>query len=407
MIPVYSEYKNTKFDWLKDIPLHWKVLKLKHVASLNMGQSPASNDVNQDSHGLPFIQGNAEFGSLHPSPKNYCTVPTKICEKDDILVSVRAPVGALNIANKKYVIGRGLSAITPKFIAQEFCWYTMHNSKYQLSVMETGTTFKAISGSDLGNVVVALPPIEEQESISRYLNYETSRIDRLIFEKINFISLLKEKRQALISHVVTKGLSPDVEMKDSNLIWAPEIPAHWNVKKLGYICKMQSGDSITSSGIEKSGSYPVFGGNGTRGYCENYNHEGCYILIGRQGSLCGNINYASGKFFASEHAIVVYPSDTVQMQWLGETLGVMNLIQYSVSAAIPGLSVSNILQLKIPVPPESEQRLIADHIKLETSLIDRLISEVAISTKLLKERRTALISAAVTGKIDLREKEVA
>ena len=83
---------------------------------------------------------------------------------------------------------------------------------------------------------------------------------------------------------------------------------------------MQSGDSITSEGIEKTGSYRVFGGNGVRGYCEQYNHHGDYILVGRQGSLCGNVNYASGKFFASEHAVVVYPEKSVDMKWLGEAL---------------------------------------------------------------------------------------
>jgi type I restriction enzyme S subunit len=189
----YSEYKNTKIDWLKTIPKNWKLVKLKHISSLNMGQSPSSDDVNQEGEGIPFIQGNAEFGELHPTPKNFCTVPTKICSSDDILISVRAPVGALNIANQKYVIGRGLSAITPKSVSREFCWYALHNSKYQLSVMETGTTFKAISGSDLGNVFLTLPSTEEQRAIVEYLNFETSRVDNLVSEKQNFINLLKEK----------------------------------------------------------------------------------------------------------------------------------------------------------------------------------------------------------------------
>ena len=192
MMQPYSEYKNTEIDWLETIPKNWKLVKLKHVSSLNMGQSPSSDDVNQEGEGIPFIQGNAEFGALHPTPKNFCTEPSKICKPDDILISVRAPVGALNISDQKYVIGRGLSAITPESVRSGFCWYALQNSKYQLSVMETGTTFKAISGSDLANVFLPLPSQEEQRVIEGYLNFETSRIDRLITEKAGVLDLLKE-----------------------------------------------------------------------------------------------------------------------------------------------------------------------------------------------------------------------
>ncbi len=110
------------------------------------------------------------------------------------------------------------------------------------------------------------------------------------------MALLKEQRAALIQEAVTRGLNPNAPMKDSGLPWLGEIPAHWEVIKLKYLARFKSGDSITSNEIDESGDYPVFGGNGLRGYTRAYTHEGHHVLVGRQGALCGNVNYAIGKF---------------------------------------------------------------------------------------------------------------
>jgi type I restriction enzyme, S subunit len=184
--------------------------------------------------------------------------------------------------------------------------------------------------------------------------------------------------------------------KDSKIEWLGEIPWHWEVKKINYACLLKSGVSITSENINESGEFPVYGGHGLRGYCKNYTHDGSYVLIGRQGALCGNINYGHGKFWASEHAIVVYHKSNIQYLWLGETLRAMNLNQYSVSAAQPGLAVSNISCLKIPMPPFEEQKQIATFLDQETAKIDALIEKQKKLIELLKEKHQAVISHAVT-----------
>lgn len=186
------------------------------------------------------------------------------------------------------------------------------------------------------------------------------------------------------------------EYKESGVQWLGEVPGHWEVKRLSYLALLKSGDSITSEQIAEGGEYPVFGGNGLRGYYPEYTHEGTFILIGRQGALCGNINYASGRFWASEHAVVVNPLSLFAVKWLGELLYAMNLNQYSVSAAQPGLSVSQISSLKIPVPPSTEQTAIADFLDRETGRIDTLVGKKRRLVALLKEKRTALISHTVT-----------
>ncbi|PPV34048.1 restriction endonuclease subunit S [Ectopseudomonas oleovorans] len=190
------------------------------------------------------------------------------------------------------------------------------------------------------------------------------------------------------------------DYKESGADWCGVVPAEWQVLKLKRVARLQSGEFITSEAIEEEAQYPVYGGNGLRGYTTAHTHEGEYALVGRQGALCGNINYACGKFWASEHAVVVYPERGAVTRWLGELLRSMNLGQYSVSAAQPGLSVERIADLFIPVPSPIEQTQIARFLDHETARIDALIEEQQRLIELLKEKRQAVISHAVTKGLD-------
>jgi type I restriction enzyme S subunit len=185
-------------------------------------------------------------------------------------------------------------------------------------------------------------------------------------------------------------------MKPSGLAWAPTIPERWTVKKLGFLASLKSGDSITADDIREEGPYAVYGGNGLRGYTDRFTHDGHYVLIGRQGALCGNINYAAGQFWASEHAVVVTPREVVAVHWLGELLRGMDLNQYSASAAQPGLAVETIAELRVPIPPLDEQRAIAKFVNHETARIDRLVAAKERLLGLSGEKRRALITRAVT-----------
>ncbi|WP_057391205.1 restriction endonuclease subunit S [Pseudomonas aeruginosa] len=192
--------------------------------------------------------------------------------------------------------------------------------------------------------------------------------------------------------------------KDSGVEWLGRVPEHWGVRKLKWLASLQSGDFITSETIEEEGTYPVYGGNGLRGYSTAFTHEGAYALVGRQGALCGNINYAEGKFWASEHAVVVSPYVPTAVRWLGELLRAMNLGQYSISSAQPGLAVERIIDLFLPVPPEGERQIIAAHMGRETARIDALIEKKTRFIELLREKRQALITHAVTKGLDPKVK---
>ena len=189
---------------------------------------------------------------------------------------------------------------------------------------------------------------------------------------------------------------PYPDYKDSGVEWLGKIPSHWSRIPLKYIINMKSGEAITTNDIDERGEYPVYGGNGFRGYTSDYTHSGTYVLIGRQGALCGNINYANGKFWASEHALVVKPKKITNTIWLGELLRAMNLNQYSITAAQPGLSAEVLLNLMVPEPSGLECDTIAAFLDYETARIDQLIAKQQQLIELLKEKRQAVISHAVT-----------
>ena len=232
-----------------------------------------------------------------------------------------------------------------------------------------------------------------------YLDEQTGKIDAAIAREQKMIDLLNERKQIIIQQAVTKGLNPNAPMKDSGIDWIGEIPEGWEVRKLKYIARLQSGDTINSDRFTEFG-YPVYGGNGFRGYTDKYTNDGDYVLIGRQGALCGNVNYASGKFFASEHAVVVYPkSKDENLVWLGNVIKVSNLNQYSQSAAQPGLAVSVIQNIAYPFPPQEERKIIGDYLIEAISTIDKAIEPIERLIALLQERKQIIINEVVTGKI--------
>lgn len=175
------------------------------------------------------------------------------------------------------------------------------------------------------------------------------------------------------------------------------IPKEWEVKRLGEICThFKSGFTITAREISNTGLYPVYGGNGLRGYCPKYTHDGNYILIGRQGALCGNINYVTGKNYISEHAIAVQTYEN--MQWLRYKLENWNLNRFSESSAQPGLSVEKLVRYKLIVPPRNEQVIIANVLQLWDTAMEKQ-SELIEKLKL---RKRALMQQLLTGKKRLK-----
>lgn len=286
-----------------------------------------------------------------------------------------------------------------------FLYYFTSSNSYENWKNSTfnQATIQNIGADKYCTLPIPTPSSEEQEGIINFLSHNVAQIDALISEKEKMVEDLKAYRSSLITETVTKGLDKDVKMKDSGVEWIGKMPQNWKLLKLKRIVNLKSGTSLTSDRILDEGKYQVFGGNGPRGYIDDYTNEGNFVLIGRQGALCGNINYANGKFWATEHAIICYPLKEIDTIWLGETLRAMNLNQYSISAAQPGLAVERINELLIPTPSISEQKEISSYLKLKITQIESAISEQEHQLSDLKSYKSSLITEAVTGKIDLRD----
>lgn len=191
------------------------------------------------------------------------------------------------------------------------------------------------------------------------------------------------------------------KMRDSGIPWIGEVPEGWEFSKIKYHCTMKSGDNITALDISDNGEYPVYGGNGLRGFYKIYNKNGNHILIGRQGALAGNVHLVNGKFWATDHEVIVTLKNDVFINYFFRMLESMNLNQYAFdTAAQPGLSVSRIMNLNIVLPNLKEQHRIADFLGSKCSEIDTLIENLRASMESAKEYKKAVITEAVTKGLD-------
>ena len=405
-------------DWRRSIPDHWSIVPLKAVATYEVSNVDKHSKEGEkevrlcnysDVYHNDFITEEIDF-MISTASENEIdrfqlfpddVIITKDSESwDDIAVPAVITQSIDNL-----ICGYHLAILRSdgERLTGRFLFHCLQSKavRAHLELEATGITRYGIPKSAIGEVPIPLPPLSAQKQIITYLDRETARIDRLIDAKQRLLSILEEKRRAMVLTAVTRGLDAGVELRDSGVEWLGAVPAHWEMITLKFIADLKSGESITSSDIQPEGNYPVYGGNGLRGFTDMYTHEGYYVLIGRQGALCGNINYANEKFWASEHAVVAELESGFHTLWFGELLRIMNLNQYSVAAAQPGLSVQRISDLRIPVPPKGEQQTIANYIETSGKNFTRIKRKTDRIIQLLQERRAALITAAVTGQIEI------
>ncbi|OOE83486.1 type I restriction endonuclease subunit S [Salinivibrio siamensis] len=419
----YPKYEPINAEWLSEIPIGWSTTPLKHVASINMGQSPSSDDCNIDGIGVPFLQGNAEFGVKSPTEKQFCPIPKKVAKAGDLLFSVRAPVGSLNFANKDFGIGRGLCSIRgTNAISQSFLWWVLPSYKYQFDAIATGSTFEAVSAEEVGNLNLALPPILEQTQIANFLDHETAKIDTLIEKQQQLIKLLKEKRQAVISHAVTKGLNPQAPMKDSGVEWLGEVPEHWVTKSYRYACRIyrgKFGHRPRNDPAFYDGDYPFIqtgdvarAGKMITTYSQTLNEKGKEVsqlfpsgtLVMAIAANIGDTAILGFEAYAPDSVVGFKPYADLDIEFLRYSFmaALPALEQTSTQSTQANLNVDRIGAVKAVFPTCDEQREIVQYLDGLLNQYDSIEKRCKEAIALMQERRTALISAAVTGKIDVR-----
>ena len=402
----YASYKPSSVLWLGNVPGHWETPRLKgyvknaidltrapidgelylaleHVESWTGRFSEAGNGVSFSGQVKRFHTEDVLFGKLRPYlAKVTCPKRNGVC------------VG-------EFLVLRPHDArLSPLYLEQ------LLRSKPVIDAIDSSTFGAKMPRADwqfIGDLLFPLPPIPEQAAIVRYLDHVDRRIPRYVAAKRKLIALLEEEKQTIVNEAVTRGLDPNVRLKPSGVEWLGDLPEHWEVRRLKTICGMKSGEGITAESIEAAGEYPVYGGNGLRGCASSYTHDGAFALIGRQGALCGNVHITRGQFWASEHAVVAALDVGHEINWFGAILTAMNLNQYSIAAAQPGLAVERILNLYLPVPHPQEQKDIATTLEGATADIDAAVARARRQMELVQEYRTRLIADVVTGKLDVRK----
>lgn len=380
----YDKYKDSGIAWIGEIPEHWEITSFKRKITINNGKDYKDF---LDAEIYPVMGSGGCFA--------YCS--NYMYDGEALLLGRKGTIDKpLYVKGKFWAVDTMFYAIPHANLDCKFAYYLA--LMFPFNLYSTSTSLPSLTQTDLGNILVAFPFLSEQQSIATYLDQKCGEIDELITLQEEMITKLQSYKQSVITEAVTKGLDKNVSLKDSGIEWIGEIPEHWKITKIQYLAQLKSGYNLTTEEIKDSGLYPVYGGNGIRGYYDKYFLEGDYVLIGRQGALCGNINYSTGKSWATEHAVVCYPKTKYITKWFGELLRVMNLNQYSLAAAQPGLAVERIKLLPIPIIPLSEQQSIANYLDQKCSEIDELISIKQQKIEKLKDYKKSLIFECVTGK---------
>lgn len=411
----YTEYKDSGVEWVGDMPHHWQT---KPAFAAVMEQCIKNSD-GAESNVLSLSYGNIverdvenNFGLLPESFNTY-----QIVNPGDIvlrLTDLQNDKRSLRVARSTL---RGI--ITSAYL-KLVCGDELDN-RYAYRLLHSYDTTKVFYGmggglrqsmkfEDFRRLPFLLPPAEEQRTIAAFLDYETARIDKLIALHQRLIELLKEKRQAVISHAVTKGLNPDAPMKDSGVEWLGEVPEHWLVSSLKFIYKNLDYKRIPLSAEErgsKQGDYPYYGASGIIDSIDDYLFSTDHVLVGEDGANLVMRStpiafVATGQYWVNNHAHILRMNDGLNSYWAA-VIENLDISPFVTGSAQPKLTAEALGNLIVAYPKTLQERIeIQEFINREKPKFTTLIDRAEHQVHLLKERRTALISAAVTGKIDLR-----
>ena len=351
---VSAGYKQTEVGV---IPEDWEVVPLGSLGLFSKGQGIRKDEANSGDlpcirYGEIYTRHNDVIRSFFSWISEDIAKNSKRLRKGDLLFAgsgeTKEEIGkcVAFVGDQEAYAGGDVVILSPTKGNSKFLGYLLNTPVVarQKASKGQGDAIVHISSSALSSIKIPFPPLTEQQAIAEALR----DVDGLIS---GVDGLIAKKR------LIKQGAMQELLTGQRRL---PGFAGDWAVKSLAEICSMKSGDAITNANIDQFSNYPCYGGNGIRGFTSRFTHDGNYALIGRQGALCGNVFSVKGRFFASEHAVVVTASAKTDIHWLTYILEKMNLNQYSESSAQPGLSVSKILDLNVIVPPtKAEQTAIA------------------------------------------------
>jgi len=437
----YPTYKDSGVDWLGDIPAHWSLQRLKYNSYLKgrIGwQNLRSEEFTLEGPylvtGMHFKNGSVDWDAcFHVTMERYHMSPEIHVREGDIIVTKDGTIGkTAHIARLPYLATLNSHLLLVRALGGQyrprFLYYLFDSATFQTYARfaEGGTTFFGITQEAVSNFSITLPSLEEQSAIAAFLDRETAKIDALIAKKEQLIELLQEKRRALITRAVTRGLDPNVPMKDSGIEWMGEIPAHWEVKPFTkYVVEKSDYRGKTPEKVA-SGVFLVTARNVKMGLIDyecsqEFIAEEDYDEIMRRGlprrgdilftteAPLGNVALVDREDIALAQRIIRFRMNAKHFDSRFTLFAMMSgyfqaqLVSLSTGSTAEGLKATKLPMLRLVAPSPAEQRAIVEFIDQETAIIDALLAKVRDAIERLKEYRTALISATVTGKIDIRE----
>ena len=419
--PRYDAYKDSGVDWLGAIPEHWKTAKLKYLCKQSAVYGANRSSDEYINEGVRFLRTTDidDFGRLSNEGVSISedSVEDYLLADGDLLLSRSGTVGRSFVYEEDEHPRAAYAGYLVRFVLKKnemrpnFAFYFTKTTQFNewLKSNSIESTIGNVSGDKYANMTMVVPPLPEQRAIAAYLDRETERIDALLDKKQRLIDLLEEKRTALISHAVTKGLDDDAEMQDSGVEWLGALPAHWETAKVTHLLESLNRKRIPVSSTERAkmqGEYPYYGASGVIDHVDDYLFEEPLILVAEDGANLFSRStplafVARGRYWVNNHAHILRPRYEPLEYWAY----VLRSIIYDpwiTGAAQPKLTQDNLGSIRLPVPPESERHEIVKMLSREKKQINGLISRVRDGIARLKEYRTALISAAVTGRIDVR-----
>ena len=430
----YPAYRDSGVEWIGQVPEHWRVTPLKVIAETVNGATPESGKPEYWDGDIAWYTPtdiDNELASELGVPRRYITqagyesCAVKISPPGSVILSTRAPIGSVGITTIPSTINQGCRTLIPaQDVPTSYLASTLVAAREELRLRGNGTTFQELSTEALRSLRVPMPPRSECVSIASGLDRETTRIDALIAKKSRFIELLKEKRQALITHAVTKGLDTNVPMRDSKSEWIGEVPEHWRVCSLGYLSRISTGgtpdrknDSYWNGEIPwvKTGeiNYKIISDTEERITDAGLSNSATFIA--EPGTILMAM-YGMGVTRGRVAVLGIPASFNQACAAISCSSGVHNwYVFYCLCAAYRfirdlgneasqvNLNLEIVSKIKVPVPPLLEQEEIEKHLVAQLQKLDAIEQRVSNSISLIKERRSAFITAAVTGQIDLRE----
>lgn len=426
--PGYDNYRESGIEWLGQVPSHWTIEKFRHRFR------ESSEKIETDVVG-PMLSVSGYRGI---EIKEYDDENRR--RRDDELVGYRIVRPGQLVVNTMWLnyAGLGVSAheghVSPAYrsywirpgLEGRYAHHLMRSSIYVQGYTRLLTGIRPnslqMSRDDLMEFPVVVPPLAEQAAIAAFLDRETGKIDALVEAQTRLIELLKEKRQAVISHAVTKGLDPAAPMKNSGIEWLDQVPAHWEVKPIKAVASYND-DILTEATppdheiayVEISDVQAGVGIAGSTAYAFSDAPSRA-----RRRVQCGDIIVSTVRTYLRAIAAVTAPADNmivstgfavirpraINSRFIGYALlaehTINEIIARSVGISYPAINASDLVRIPVSVPPLAEQVAIATFLDRATAKIDALLNAAEEAIALLQERRAALIAAAVTGKIDVR-----